>query len=182
MTIHRDQVFELCRIIAPRFQLDPLLGLAVCVQEAEKDSSNPAIFRADVARLEQRFYRRYIEPMNYATTTEVLLSASYGLPQMMGQSLVELRWFEKDFTQQSVEYKNLHVEPMSETNVPKAINRYLVQASEQVETMCEWLARKRQIVGDKEAVFLLAYNGGGNRRYANEVLAKRDALKKIYGG
>lgn len=180
--IHRDQVWELCKLIAPQHKFDPYVILALCEQESEKDGRDALIYRPDVARLEQGYYRRYTEKHPFATTTEILLAASFGITQMMGQSLYELGWFDEDFARQSENYREHHVAVMSETNVTKALNRYCVDPTQQIEAGCRWLARKRKAVGDTPEKYLLAWNGGSNKNYPGEVLARTQGLKKAYGG
>jgi len=178
MTFHRDEIWVRCKLTAPKYGFDPLLLLAVATQEAQKDRKNPLLYCGDVAALEQGYYRRYIEPKNFATTTEVLLSASYGVFQMMGNSLYELGWFDQEFLRQPVQYREFYNNnSMDEVNVTKALNRYCNDLDYQVDTACRHLSKKRTAVGGDTRKILLAWNGGANQQYDDEVLAKMEKLR-----
>lgn len=175
MIIQRADVRSLCRSIAGKHGLDWTLVAAVCEKESEKDGAG---FKMDVARLEQGFYRRYVEPMTFATTTEILLSASYGIMQMMGQSLLERGFFDWDWNLREKDYQTKYVEPMSEENVPKAINRYCIDAGVQVEFGCRHLKYKIDRAGGNIAVGLDLWNGDSTGAYHKDVLSKQELIQK----
>lgn len=181
MTIHRDQVWEICKVVGAQKTVDPLLLLAINEQESEKAGRNSLLYRGDVARLEQGYYRRYTEKHDWATTTEALLAMSYGIPQMMGLSLYELGWFDREFKRQSLDYQARYIEPMSEENVPKALNRYCVNFSDQVQTEADHFLKKLKLAHGETHKALLFWNGGGNPKYPDEVLIRIPSLKLIYG-
>ena len=186
-----QKVFESAQRIAPQFRFDPLLIYALGEQECEKDPVEKLKrWLPGVARLEQGYYRRYVNTkFELATTSEVLLAASYGVWQMMGLSLLEAGYFIADWALQSDRYRELHADPLctdmngklspylSETNIPKAINRSLVNLDSQAQWACIWLESKRKAVGGDPQKFLQAWNGGGNPHYADEVLARYDRVK-----
>jgi len=166
----KEQVLELCQVSGPIHNLDPVLVLAVCQQESD--------YRHDVARLEQGFYLWYTEPDKLATTTEVLLAASYGLMQTMGQILREhgyFTWF-RDFNNKTSGVAGQIREPLGEVPVPKALNAYMVRPPWQVEWGCIHLEKKIKLAGGDIEKGLLKWNGGGNKKYPGEVLAKFEAL------
>jgi hypothetical protein len=183
-------VYQLCKKIAPGFNLDPIVVLAYGMQESKKADKDPDEWRSDVCRPEPDYYRRYIERLHYATTTEGLLSMSYGIFQLMGESLRELGWIKKEFETQTPQYRQFFgdsnqlnpdglPEPeMSEINVPKAFNRYCSKPEEQVNSACVWISRIRKRVGDDLTAIALGWNGGGRPAYATEWVAKFNLLKK----
>ena len=168
--IHKLDLYKLCKQIAPQSNLDPLLILAIAQQEAQKDKHDPTIFLGDVGALEQGFYRRYIVAMNFATTTEILLSASYGVFQMMGQSLVETKYFTEEFDDQDTAYQIRYQPVMSEENVPKAINRFCVNFPNQVKYSCRHFITKLRLAKGNIPRALLLWNGGNDLQYDNKVL------------
>jgi len=99
MTFTKEKVADACVVIAPTQKFDPLLILAVCLQEGGRNKDGT--FAPDRARLEQGFYSRYVEGKDNATTTEVLLSASYGVMQIMGLVL-ERMGFRTSFEKQPI--------------------------------------------------------------------------------
>ena len=172
MKYSKDQVYQMCKDIAPKYQFDPKLIFAVCLQEGEKEGNN---FEPDVARLEQGFYRRYVEGKNeLATTTEVLLSASYGVMQLMGQSLREAKYFDWFY----MKFKDVYslTDPLSEIAVPKAINYFCEHLDIMVQFGCTWMDVKRKLAGGDIVKMLGLWNGDKTGKYASEVLAK---LKRI---
>ena len=192
-TITPQKVFESAQRVAPQLRFDPLLIYAVGEQECEKDPVEKLKrWLPGVARLEQGYYRRYVNTkFELATTSEVLLAASYGVWQMMGLSLLEAGYFIADWTLQSDRYRDFHsdlsvkdatgkLSPyLSETNIPKAINRCLVNLDSQARWACIWLETKRKAVGGDPQKFLQAWNGGGNPHYADEVLARYERVKSV---
>jgi hypothetical protein len=154
--------------------------LAICEQESEKAGRNSLLYRGDVMRLEQNYYRRYTEPLSWATTTEALLAMSFGIPQMMGLSLYELGWFDEEFHRQSPEYQVCYIQPMGEENVPKALNRYCVSFTDQVQTEADHFAKKLKAAKGDLREALLFWNGGSNPHYPDEVLRRIPPLKLIY--
>jgi hypothetical protein len=77
-------------------------------------------------RLENGFYRNYTRPAEFATTTEVLFAASYGLMQTMGYSLYQLGMFD----------------PVTQVGVVKGIDMYMIDPELQVKMGCAWLMVK----------------------------------------
>lgn len=185
MTILEPDLWSIVKPVAKRYGLNPYLMLAIAQQECEKNPKNSNEYMLDYARLEQGFYRRYTVKHEFATTTEILLAASYGAFQVMGQSLLELGWFYDEFQKQSEQYKKFHVNPTGETNIPKALNRYCVSPVEQVDTACRWLDRKIKLLKVDASEqnwnrILLAWNGGANPSYGESVIARIASLKQKY--
>ena len=127
--------------------------LAVCLQESGYDQSE--------VRLEQQFYRKYVRPQNLPTTDEILLSASYGLMQVMGESFLELGWFG------AWEYGK----------IPQMLDKLMGDAELQISLGCQWLKHKMAGLDNLERG-LRAYNGSAE--YPPLVFAKWDELKKVY--
>lgn len=174
MIFTKEQVFEVCKTIAPIYKFDVTLIQALCLQEGGKNADGS--FAPSRARLEQGFYVHYVEKQNYATTSEVLLSASYGVTQMMGESLKEIQFFEWYFSQQSDSMKQLLGNPYSEFCVPNAIDAYCDNLNWQVEWGCKWLSKKRDMAHGDITKALGYWNGDTSGKYANEVLTKQKML------
>ena len=171
----RDDVWNLCCSIAPRHHVDPLLALALCEQESV-DEHDPKIYHSDALRLENGFYCRYVEPLNYSTVTEGMLSASYGLTQMMGECLRELGYILWHFQTQTTENEHpFIVGEMQNLHVMLALDEYCCHADWQIE----WGLKFFNEVKHQN---LLTWNGGGDPQYPAKVLARKAKLTKIYGG
>ena len=122
MIITKDQVLEACKAIASAVKFDPLFIFAVALQEGAKEGND---FNPSAARLEQGFYVHYIErKLNLATTSEVLLSASYGVMQMMGESLKEIGYFDYFFNKQDDNAKKFLGNPLSQICIVQAIVQF----------------------------------------------------------
>src|SRR5689334_21840824 len=80
------EVYKLCKFYVPKYGIDPVLMLGLVEQESS--------YEDDAARLENAFYHRYTAPDSLATTSEILLACSFGLTQLMGESLKEMKFFE----------------------------------------------------------------------------------------
>jgi len=173
--VTKDQVRQLCEQFGPRFNIDPALGLAICSRE----SGSGGGFSDDACRLEEGFYRRYTAPGSLSTTTEVLLACSYGLMQVMGQSLREIGFFDffKTYNNQTSTFQLQ--DPLSEVSVPKGINAFMVRPAWQVEWGMKWFTVKLKLAGGSDVrKALQLWNGGGNPNYASEVIVLFDAFKR----
>lgn len=152
----RDEVYEICKRVAPKFGFDPILVLAMCEQESSYNHTE--------VRLENGFYRKYVRPQNLASTVSVCLSASYGLMQVMGLSLEELGYFNQSFS--------AHKDYL---NIIRGIDCLMVDADLQVEWGCRTLLRKlKGTTGLQQA--LLRYNGSAE--YPPKIMARYERLKK----
>ena len=152
--MNRSEVYELCKEIAPKYGFDPILILAMCKQESTYDMTE--------ARPEPGYYRKYTRPRNLPTTDEILLAASYGFMQVMGQSLYEMGYFGFVWKYGDIQRK---------------IDEFMVQPETQVEYGCRWLRKKMDLFKSTDVrLGLRLYNGSSE--YPPLVLAKFDALKK----
>ncbi len=167
MIIRKEDVVSACKLIAPKYNLEPNLIIAICLIEGEKDKANS--FDPSVARLEQNFYRKYTKPQNFATTTEILLAASYGVMQMMGQSLLEVKYFEWFFNSRDPVTKYSLGNSMSEIAVPKAINFYCVSLETMIEFGCKHFSNKLKLAGGNITKALGFWNGDLTGKYAESV-------------
>jgi len=167
--ISLDTVKTTIKAIAPKYGVPPNIILGICLQEGARVQGQ---WDPSIARLEQGFYRRYTEPLTYATTSEVLLSASYGIMQMMGLSLMELGYFEWYFDQLPLGMKNLLERPRSQLAIPSAIDYYCVTVDVMIEWGIKWFKKKLELACGDIPKALQLWNGGGNPNYAKEVLAK----------
>lgn len=149
----QQDVYTLCRKIAPRYGHDPILILAVCEQESNYDHH--------ARRLEQGFFWRY-ERNNpiFNDVDEILLSCSYGLMQMMGRSLHEVSYF--------VNHRTLY----------DGLIAYLDDPEKQLLTGCEWFLKKKIAAKDDVVKTLSYWNGDQTGKYASEVIGRYDKLKK----
>lgn len=178
----RDQVWELCKTIAPLYGFEPVFVLALCEQESV-NPKDPLDYRHGAVRLENGFEVRYTDPLDYAETTEVLLATSWGLTQMMGLSLKEIGYFDWWFSSQTPVMRSFLGDSMSEIAAPKALNEYLTKPQWQVERGCMWLKKKSEAAHGEQIRMLRLWNGdiSGIKHYAEDVLARRDKLKAVYG-
>lgn len=179
--MQRDAVWQSSKAIAPIYNFDPVLMLALFEQESV-DPHDPTIYRERAAALEEGYYLNYTEPLILCTTNEVLLAASYGLPQMMGLSLKEVGYFDWWFNQQPPITQQFLGDPMSEIAVPKAINEFQMHPEWQVERGCQYMTKKRAIAHGDDMMMLRYWNGDvkGLKRYGESVLARAINLRKIY--
>lgn len=175
MIFTRGQVFDVCRKIAPKYNFEVELIQALCLQEGGKNKAGA--FVPDRARLELGFYSHYTEGMGIPTSTECLLAISYGVTQMMGESLREAHYFDDYFARQSDERKILLNNPMSQIAVVKAIDDYCENLTDQIEYGCKWLSKKRDMAGNNVIKMLGFWNGDTSGKYANEVLGKYHIIK-----
>lgn len=173
MIFTKDQVFATCDAIAPSYGFESSLIKALCLQEGAKHGND---FTPDIARLEQGFYRRYVEDkQDLATTSEVLLAASYGVMQMMGESLQELKYFQWYFDQSTI--KQVLGNPLSQFAIPSALDAYCTHLNWMIDYGCKWLKRKVDIASGDIQMGLGFWNGDTSGKYASEVLAKQRGLK-----
>lgn len=133
--MEKRKVYELCQRIGPKYGFDPLLILAMCEQESS--------YEPTAVRLENGFYRRYVRPQGFAPSTGVLLSASYGLMQVMGLSLHEMDFF------------NGLTLP---GQIAEELDKFILDPEQQVGFGCKWLEHKRGRSGDL-TLALTRYNG-----------------------
>jgi hypothetical protein len=176
MNFSKDDVYAACRLVAHNYGFDPDLIFAICLQEGAKHGND---FEPDIARLEEGFYLKYVEPkQNLATTSEVLLSASYGVMQMMGESLRELGFFDWYFANQGVSMQMLLNNGLSEYCIPSALDWYCVNLNVMVEWGTKWFKRKYDAANGNITQALQAWNGGGNPLYASQVLQRQANVKR----
>jgi hypothetical protein len=170
MEFTKDEVREMCETIAPQYGLSSKLAYAVCLQEGAKNKSGN--FEPDIARLEQGYYRKYVEPSNLATTSEILLSASYGIMQMMGLSLKEAGYFQWYFMKQSEEKRRMLGSAFSQLAIPSALDDYCINLEWMIKWGCTWLENKIKLAGGDIKKGLGLWNGDRTGKYASEVLAR----------
>jgi len=177
MKFFKEQIFAICEQIAPKYNFEPSLIKALVLQESGKNKDGT--FAPDKARLEQGYYIKYVEGKNeLATTSEILFAASYGITQMMGLSLKEAGFFEFYFNQLNSGIRHLFVSPLSQFNIPSALDAYCESLGWQIEWGCKWLDRKRTLAKGDIIRMLSLWNGDSSpeHKYANEVLAKQKNL------
>lgn len=165
----KEQVYELCKIAGKKHGFDPILLLAVCEQESTYDHT--------AIRLENGFYRKYARPLKFASTTEGLFSLSWGLMQTMGLVLWEEGYFKFHFSLHDEKYRDFYKnDHMHEVHVCKAINYYMDNPPLQVDWGAKHLDTKRKLTKGDTNKMLLAWNGGGNPKYDDEVLERLHKL------
>lgn len=175
MIFTKYQVKEQCILTAPKFDFDWTLIYAICLQECSKSLRGE--FEPDVARMEQGFYRRYVEDQNeLATSTEVLLSASYGIMQMMGLSLKEvgyLQWWFDNYNND--EWKKVLNHSLSQIAIPQAIDAYCVNLEWMIEWGCRWMDVKRKKAKGDLRKMLTYWNGSS--LYPDKIFEKMKFIK-----
>ena len=172
----KEKVYASCKIIAPEFGFDPDLIFAVCLQEGAKKKDGS--FSPDIARLEQGYYRKYVETQNeIATSSEILLSASYGVMQLMGLSLKEAGYFQWYFDSRPQGLKDVLKYPLSQFAVPNALDFYCVNLDLMIRYGCIWMDKKRKLAKGNERLMLQYWNGSAI--YPNEVYEKLKTVKAL---
>lgn len=182
MKFTEGQCLEVCKIIAPKYALEPLVVLTFCRQEPKKDAKDPKLFLADVAAPEPGFYGWLQKRVEFATTSEVLFSASYGVTQVMGEVLREQGYFERDFQSQNDAYKATYGVPTHPNHIRDAIDRYCENLPAQIDACCRKIVAAKKTAGEDLRKIALTYNGGGRPGYADEWMEKYNAIQKDYGG
>lgn len=148
----KQDVYYLCHQAGEKYQLDPMLLLAICEQESS--------YLSDAVRLENGFLRKYVMPLPCDTITKIMLATSYGLMQTMGESLRELGWLCTD------DY----------TVCTNSINAYLRDPALQVDCGAQWFTRKLKAACGNVEKALGFWNGDRTGMYALDVLNKRKKL------
>lgn len=177
MNFSKDKIFDVCRTIAPTFKFEPELIQAVCLQEGGRNKDGS--FAPDRARLENGFYSRYVEKDDLATSSEVLLSASYGVMQTMGLELTRMGFMKFYFLQCPEGLQAILKDPLSQYAIPSAIDAFCENLNWQIEWGCKLMVEKRDKAGGDINKMLLYWNGGGDKQYDDEVLEKYRKLKGI---
>lgn len=155
MILTKTEAFNIAVHAGKRYGFSPYILLAMIEQESSYDT--------EAVRLENGFFRRYEKPQRLATTSKVLRSASYGLCQVMGESLAEMGYFD---------------DPKYATpeGTAKRINEYMIDPVDQVMSGARWLFTKKGAAGtDDIKIILKRYNGSGE--YPPLILAKEERLR-----
>lgn len=167
----RDDVYTLCKTFVPPTcekigvaLIDPRFIMAICEQESVMPG-NPTIYREDARRLEEGFFLKYTEPQNYEVVAETLFAISWGLPQLMGQSLLEMGYFEA---------------PIDSIGVTAGLQMFCQSPEHQIEYAVRWFVRKLNIAKGDTTRALLIWNGGGDPDYPRKVLTRYESLKGLY--
>lgn len=164
----------MCKKVTPDYGFNEKLIYAVCLQESERNKDGT--FAPDVARLEQGFYRRYVEDeLKLATTSEVLLAASYGVMQMMGESLRQAGYFKWYFENMDTQMQQVLGHPLSQFAIPSAIDAYCENLEWMIIWGCIWMDKKRKLAKGEERLMLTYWNGSSH--YPNEVYSKLKTIK-----
>lgn len=179
MIFTKAQTFEMCKKVTPTFEFDPLVVMTFCAQEADKAKNGE--FDPSVAALEEGFYWKYTKKMNLATTSEVLLAASYGVMQVMGLCLREDGYFNWWFDQLSPDEKNFFKNPDMPFAIDSALNNFVVNLEWMIHWGCVHLDKKRHEAHNDLKKMVLLWNGGGRPAYYDEWLEKYEAVKKEFG-
>jgi hypothetical protein len=178
-----EQVWETCKSIAPRYAHDPYLVMAINQQECYHPRGDLRLYDASIVRKEQRYYEIYVSlKEKFATTVETKLADSWGTMQIMGLNLHTMGYFKWYFGQQDQAF---FVNATSPFLVTAALDAFCTHLDWQIEWGCKHLEEKRKIARNNPSLFsepdetrrmLLAWNGGSNRSYDDEVLARKAKL------
>lgn len=141
----RQEVYEICKRVAPMHGYDPLLILAILTQESTYDPSRP--------RVEQGYLIKYVvKNKNDARVRKArphvqsMLATSFGLGQMMGLSLYELGF----------------IASLDSATVARALDGYDDNKELQVDLTCQWLSKKWKEGNGTLTDALRRYNGGAD--------------------
>lgn len=167
----KEQVYELCKTITPQHEIDSILFLALCEQESS--------YNEFAVRLEPKFLDRYIsKQLEYSIPVEALLANSYGLTQMMGESL-RLSGFFKWHLENNVEVShNKYGGEMSRAHFIIALDNYVNQPTWQIEWGCIWLRKKLVLAHDNLDKAFLYWNGGSDPDYPHKIHTREERLRK----
>lgn len=102
-------------------------------------------------RYEPEFQKKYVDPQNLGATETLARSISWGLMQLMGEVARELGFNDKLAS--------------------------LCDPDKGLEFGCRHLKRKLDANAGDLGAGLLAWNGGGNPQYADQVLARMDSYR-----
>jgi hypothetical protein len=161
MKISEADLWMFCKKEGQAQDIDPFLLLAVCRQESKR--TREGLYVPDWPRLEQGFFYKYIADKSYDPVTKVLLSTSWGVMQMMGESLRELGYL------------------LAEENKSTLfINQYCLNPGLQVESGCKWIKKKIGLANGTIEKGLLYWNGGSNQQYPAQVLKHRFEATQLY--
>ena len=155
-------IVQICQEVAPKYDLDPLLVLAVIEQES--------MYSPKIPRLENDYYRKYVhrnpQLAHLSPVTKTLFASSYGLGQMMGLSLFEVGAIP------TVVY---------DVQVFLWFVDYCENVRLQIETACQWLVAKKRIGVTHSVVDMLRrYNGSSE--YPPKVLERYRRLTRELKG
>jgi len=168
----KREIYDLCEISCPGYGIEPILMMAIVEQESA--------YLRNAIRMEPAFWRKYTKPQSLDDCSEILLAVSFGLTQLMGQSLKELNYFEFFLKYYNDRHNFTLRDPFSEVTIIKALNAYLVRPSWHIERGCQWYKVKEKIARGSVEKTLLYWNGGGNKNYPAEVLARADKLSEEF--
>lgn len=161
MNVSESDIWQLCKKEGQNQNLDPFLLIGVCRQEARR--THEGLYVCDSIRLEQGFFYTYIDKGNYDPVTKIILSTSFGVMQMMGESLRELGLL-----------------PAEEFRSTEWIGEYCKNPGLQVQSGCSWLIKKIAIAQGNIEKGLLFWNGGSNTAYPASVLKHRFESTQLY--
>lgn len=174
MSFTKGQIYAQCKKTAPEFDFDPKLIYAVCLQEGARNAEG--VFLPDVARLEQGYYRKYVEKQNeLATTSEILLSASYGIMQVMGLSLKKAGYFDWYFNSRTASLQKVLKQPLSQYAIPSGLDHYCVNLELMIHWGCIWMDMKRKLAKGDERKMLVYWNGSS--KYPDDVYKRLANIK-----
>lgn len=162
--MNKKQVFEI--IVSQSPPVDTKLILAIAEQESTFDET--------AVRMENGFYDRYIRHRTtFATTSSVLLSTSYGLMQMLGESLLEVGYFEffKDYANAKAGFQVI-MDARSQIGITKGIDEYMLHPDWHIKTGIQHFTKKLGLAHSNIETALQYWNGGGNALYSKEVMAR----------
>jgi soluble lytic murein transglycosylase-like protein len=151
MEMTQEELIALARAMAKKHGLDPALVCAICEQESDPDGSGPKPWNPWAMRYEAAFFRKYVAPLFTAGkigVTEAWARAfSWGLMQVMGQTARE-HGFDGKFVSE------------------------LCDPAVGLEIGCHILVHKLAVKHGEVGAALLAWNGGANASYDDQVLAR----------
>lgn len=143
----QGDLVALAAATAIKYGLDPALICAICEQESGNRKPDPVTGREDwnmwANRNEPGFDSKYIKPLHLSPTEEVNRSQSWGLMQLMGESVRELGYHEV---------------------IPK-----ILWPSYNIDFGCRWFKVKLDKAGGNVNKALLLWNGGGDPTYDTQV-------------
>lgn len=165
------KVYELIKSSPAGGRYDPILMMAIVAQESSFDET--------AVRMENDFRRRYLlHKTTWPTTSSVLLATSFGLMQMLGESLLEVGYFE--FFQDWYNTRNVVsplIQPRSQIGIVKAIDEYMLHPDWHIRFGMTHFEKKMNLAHADQTLALGYWNGDQSGEYAALVMKHYDELK-----
>lgn len=176
--LHIEQLPDLIKVKAGKFQLDPMIVAAVICQESEgkpwRSRYEPGFYRRKIERLKKKDLNGHVpDSIPTLNTEKVDRAKSWGLMQIMGETARAMGYIEDDITMLLIPEINLEIGCKYLRHLLDIDARTSI-ADHKATTIFFRNFFTDEILQMPEKTIrimmaLLRYNGGGNPRYPFEV-------------